>query len=38
MPRKAQDGHLEEEKAARLTKGMKSGKQSQNGKEELRKA
>jgi hypothetical protein len=36
--RKAQEGHLEEGKAARPTKGMKSCKSSQNGKEELRKA
>jgi hypothetical protein len=36
--RKAQEGHLEEGKPARPTKGMKSGKPSQNGKEELRKA
>jgi hypothetical protein len=35
--RKAQEGHLEEGKAARPTKDMKSGKSSQNGKEELRK-
>jgi hypothetical protein len=37
-PRKAQEGHLEEGKSAKLIKGMKSGKPSQNGKEELRKA
>jgi hypothetical protein len=32
----SQEGHLEEGKAARPTKGMKSDKPSQNGKEELR--
>jgi hypothetical protein len=37
-PRKAQEGHIEEEKAAKPTKDMKSGNLSQNVKEELRKA
>jgi hypothetical protein len=36
-PRKAQEGHLVEGKAARPIKGMKRGKPSQNGKEEIRK-
>jgi hypothetical protein len=36
-PRKAQKGYLVQGKAARPTKGMKSGKPSQNGKKELRK-
>jgi hypothetical protein len=36
--RKAQEGHLEEGKATRPTKGMKSSKSSKNGKKELRKA
>jgi hypothetical protein len=35
---KAQEGHLEEGKPQRSTKGMKSDKAKQNGKEELRKA
>jgi hypothetical protein len=36
-PRKAQEGHLEEEKPQKLTKGKKSGKAKQNDKEELRR-
>jgi hypothetical protein len=36
MPRKAQEGHLEEGKAARPTKDTKSGKPSQNSKEKLK--
>jgi hypothetical protein len=38
QPRKAQEGHLEEGKPQKPTKGKKSGKAKQNGKEELRKA
>jgi hypothetical protein len=34
--RKAQEGHLEEEKPQNPIKGTKSGKAKQNGKEELR--
>jgi hypothetical protein len=34
-PRKAQEGHLEEEKPQKPTEGMKSGKGKQNGKKEL---
>jgi hypothetical protein len=34
--RKAQEGHLDEEKPQKPTKGKKSGKAKQNGKEELR--
>jgi hypothetical protein len=37
-PRKAQECHVQEGKAARPTKVTKSGKPSQNDKEELRKA
>jgi hypothetical protein len=37
-PRKSQEGRLEEGKIARPTKGTKSIKPRQNGKEELRKA
>jgi hypothetical protein len=37
-PRKAQEGHLEEGKPQRPTKGQKSGEAKQNSKEELRKA
>jgi hypothetical protein len=37
-PRKAQEGHIEEGKPQKPTKGMKSGKAKQNGKKELRKA
>jgi hypothetical protein len=36
--RKAQEGHLDEGKPQKPTKGKKSGKAKQNGKEELRKA
>jgi hypothetical protein len=36
-PRKAQEGHLEEGRPQKPTKGMESGKAKQNGKEELRK-
>jgi hypothetical protein len=35
-PRKAQEGHLEEGKAARPIKGTKSGKPSQNSKVKLK--
>jgi hypothetical protein len=35
-PRKAQEGHLEEGKAARPAKDTKSGKPSQNGKQEIK--
>jgi hypothetical protein len=35
--RKAQEGHLEEEKPQKSVKGKKSCKANQNGKEELRK-
>jgi hypothetical protein len=35
---KAQEGHLEEERPQKPTKGTKSGKAKQNGKEELGKA
>jgi hypothetical protein len=35
--RKTQEGHLEEEKSQKPTRGTKSGKSKQNGKEELRK-
>jgi hypothetical protein len=38
MPRKAQEGHLEEGKPQKPTKGTKSGKAKQNDKEELRNA
>jgi hypothetical protein len=37
-PRKTQEGHLEEGKSQKPTKGTKCGKVKQNGKEELRKA
>jgi hypothetical protein len=37
-PRKAQEVHLEEGKVARPIKDIKSGKSSQNDKEEIRKA
>jgi hypothetical protein len=37
-PRKPQEGHLEEGKPQKLTKGKKSGKATQNGKKELRRA
>jgi hypothetical protein len=36
-PKKAQKGHLEEEKLQKPIKGKKSGKAKQNGKEELKK-
>jgi hypothetical protein len=35
-PRKAQEGHLEEENPQKPTTGKKSGKAKQNGKKELR--
>jgi hypothetical protein len=35
--RKAQEGHLEDRKPPKSTKGTKSGKAKQNGKEELKK-
>jgi hypothetical protein len=38
MPRKAQEGRLEEGKSQKPANGMKSGKAKQNGKEELKKA
>jgi hypothetical protein len=37
-PRKAQEGHLEEEKPQKPTTGKKSGKAKWNGKKELEKA
>jgi hypothetical protein len=37
-PRKAQEGHLEEGKSQKPTKGTKSGKAKQNGKKELGKS
>jgi hypothetical protein len=36
--KKAEEGHLGEGEVTKSTSGMKSGKPSQNGKEELRKA
>jgi hypothetical protein len=37
-PRNAQEGHLEERKLQKPTKGKKNSKAKQNGKEELRRA
>jgi hypothetical protein len=38
MPRKAQEGHLEEGKPQKPANGMKNGKARQNGKERAKKS